>query len=106
MLVRGKTAVATLIKSGFFQELTAQTAFVTLSYINIIRIPMAMLPFMIIGMVQVSVSLGRLNKFINNEEIDAATVDHRPKDFADEAIRVEKGQFRSFLHSNFKKIKA
>ncbi len=60
--------------------LTADKAFVTLSYINILKIPMVMLPYMIIGFVQVRVSLTRLNGFMNGEDLD------------DEAVNREKNE--------------
>lgn len=51
-------------------ELDAQKAFVTLSYLNIMRMPMAVLPFMIVAVVQANVSIKRVNKFMNNDELD------------------------------------
>lgn len=59
------------------QTLTAEVAFVSISYVSIIALPMAFLPYMIVGLVQVGVSLNRLNKFMNHDELepDAVTFD-------------------------------
>ena len=53
---------------------------------------MAVLPFMIVGLVQANVSLGRVNKFMNNEELDEEAVDHDTKE--KEPIVVDNGTFR------------
>ena len=58
------------------QVLSAEKAFVTLSYLNIMRMPMSVLPFLIIGLVQVQVSLERVNKYMNNEDLDKDAVTH------------------------------
>ena len=63
-----------------------------MSYLNIMRMPMAVLPFMIVGLVQANVSLGRVNKFMNNEELDEEAVDHDTKE--KEPIVVDNGTFR------------
>ena len=81
--------------------LDAQKAFVTLSYMNILRMPLSkylkknhaiksnfnfclfnyyyfnllvVLPYMIITLVQANVSLSRINKYMNNEELDTKAV--------------------------------
>ena len=72
--------------------LTAQKAFVTLSYLNIMRMPMAVLPFMIVGLVQANVSLGRINKFMNNDELDQDAVGHDTNE--KDPIKIENGIFR------------
>jgi len=72
--------------------LTPDKAFVTLSYLNIMRMPMSILPFLVIGLVQVGVSLDRINKFLNNEELQDDAVEH--KDNADFPITIENGNFR------------
>jgi ATP-binding cassette subfamily C (CFTR/MRP) protein 1 len=73
--------------------LTAQKAFVTMSYINLIKIPMMFIPFLIIGAIQVSVSISRLNKFMNGGELDLMTINKLPMD-KDEPISVEEATFR------------
>jgi ABC-type multidrug transport system fused ATPase/permease subunit len=54
--------------------LDAQTAFVSLTYFNLLRMPLNMLPQLIVLMVQTTVSLRRVNKFMNAEELDPLNV--------------------------------
>ena len=72
--------------------LDAEKAFVTLSYLNIMRMPMAVLPFMVVGLVQAGVSLDRVNKFMNNDELDQDAVQHDANEKC--PIIVERGTFR------------
>ncbi|XP_046388552.1 multidrug resistance-associated protein 1-like [Ischnura elegans] len=71
--------------------LDSQTAFVSLSLFNILRFPLYMLPFMISSLVQVFVSVKRLDKFMNSEEIDSKSVDHDTSE--GDPIVVENGSF-------------
>ncbi len=63
-------------ENGEYNILTAEKAFVTMSYLNIMRISLTFLPFVIIGLVQVVVSLDRINKYLNNEELSDKAVEH------------------------------
>ena len=65
-----------------YGDLTPEKAFVTMSYLNIMRMPLAMLPMMIVFLTQCKVSLDRINKFMNNEELDMSAVSHEPSDHA------------------------
>jgi ATP-binding cassette, subfamily C (CFTR/MRP), member 1 len=56
--------------------LTPQIAFVSLTLFNILRFPMAMFPMMITFVMQSWVSITRINKFMNNEELDPTNVTH------------------------------
>jgi ATP-binding cassette subfamily C (CFTR/MRP) protein 1 len=56
--------------------LDAQTAFVSLTYFNLLRMPLNLLPQIIMLLVQCSVSLRRLNKYMNAEELDPTNVTH------------------------------
>ena len=85
----GLGAFAYYVLAG--NTLTAQNAFVTLSYLNIMRMPLAMLPMMMVFLIQVNVSLKRINKFMNNEELDPFAVSHDHSDFA---VTVEDGTFK------------
>ena len=49
--------------------LDSQKAFVSLSLFNILRFPLSMLPMMIAGLVQASVSVKRINKYMNLPEL-------------------------------------
>ncbi|GAB0099313.1 multidrug resistance-associated protein 1 [Sergentomyia squamirostris] len=71
--------------------LDASTAFVSLSLFNILRFPLSMLPMLISNMVQTSVSVKRINKFMNSEELDPTNVQEDPKENA--ALIIENGQF-------------
>ncbi|KAK4305327.1 hypothetical protein Pmani_022778 [Petrolisthes manimaculis] len=50
--------------------LDANIAFVSLSLFNLLRFPFVMLPLLISSMVQANVSLKRINKFMNADELD------------------------------------
>lgn len=71
--------------------LTADKIFTSLTLLNILRMPMAMLPFLIVASVQANVSLTRLNKFLNADELDpdAVTKDKTIK----KPITIENGTF-------------
>ncbi|XP_055852953.1 multidrug resistance-associated protein 1 isoform X7 [Episyrphus balteatus] len=56
--------------------LDPSTAFVSLSLFNILRFPLAMLPMLITNLVQTQVSVKRINKFLNSEELDPDCVGH------------------------------
>ncbi|KAF5296657.1 hypothetical protein FQR65_LT10197 [Abscondita terminalis] len=71
--------------------LDAKTAFVSLSLFNVLRFPLSMLPMMISNMVQTYVSVKRLNKFMNCEELDSNNVTHDSSKRA--PILVEEGMF-------------
>lgn len=56
--------------------LNANTAFVSLSLFNILRAPLMLLPMMITSLIQIQVSINRINKFLNGEELDPNNVQH------------------------------
>ena len=87
---------AYLFKDGG-QVLDATKAFVTLSYLNLIRIPLAILPMMIAFLVQAKVSLDRVNKFMNNDELSDEAVLKETGDDDDsgkDAIEISNGTFK------------
>lgn len=51
-------------------HLDASTAFVSLSLFNILRFPLTMLPHLITTMIMTSVSVKRINKYMNSEELE------------------------------------
>ena len=73
-------------------NLMNQSAFVTLTYLNIIRMPTAVLPFIVVSLVQAKVSLDRVNKYMNNEELDKGAVTCDPK--VKEQILIQNGTFK------------
>ena len=59
--------------------LDASTAFVSLTLFNLLRVPLNVLPILIVYLIQCQVSLKRINKFINSEELDPEAVSHQPQ---------------------------
>ena len=54
--------------------------------------PINVLPFIVVSLVQAKVSLDRLNKYMNNEELDPEAVTHDKT--VKEQIRVQNGTFK------------
>ncbi|XP_044271381.1 multidrug resistance-associated protein 1 isoform X1 [Tribolium madens] len=71
--------------------LDASKAFVSVSLFNILRFPLSMLPMMISNLVQAMVSIQRINKFMNAEELDPTSVTHDPNETA--PLVIENGCF-------------
>lgn len=71
-------------------ELTPNIAFVSVTLFNILQFPMEVLPMMMAYIIQVYVSLKRINKFMNSEEINPHNVTNNP---SDDALSIEKGTF-------------
>ncbi|XP_011882151.1 PREDICTED: multidrug resistance-associated protein 1 isoform X4 [Vollenhovia emeryi] len=71
--------------------LNSKIAFVSLSLFNILRFPLSMLPMMIGNIVQAYVSVKRINKFMNMEELDPNNVQHDPSE--PNALVIENGSF-------------
>ena len=65
---------------GLGKPLTSSKAFVTLALFNILRAPLNMLPMLIAFLVQASVSLDRISKFLDNSEIDTTAIEQNPDD--------------------------
>ncbi|XP_075210358.1 multidrug resistance-associated protein 1-like [Lycorma delicatula] len=71
--------------------LTPQVAFVCLSLFNLLQIPLALFPVMVGSLVQASVSLNRINDFLNSEELNEEDITHDLNE-ADVVI-IENGTF-------------
>lgn len=69
--------------------LDANKAFVSISLFNILRFPMTMLPNLITTLVLVNVSVKRINKFLNQEELNLYVTSNKSSD----AISVNNGTF-------------
>ncbi|XP_077285787.1 multidrug resistance-associated protein 1-like [Arctopsyche grandis] len=67
---------ATFVLSDPNNILDPKTTFVSLSLFNILRFPLGMLPTVITNIVQAGVSVKRLNKFMNSEELDSTIIEH------------------------------
>ena len=82
---------ATFVLSDPDNVLDASTAFVSLTLFNLLRIPMNILPMLLVYLVQTEVSLRRINKFMNSDELDPNSVSHDPNQ--KESIVVKKACF-------------
>ncbi|XP_076041208.1 ATP-binding cassette sub-family C member 3-like [Oratosquilla oratoria] len=71
--------------------LDARTAFVAISLFDIIRSPITQFPDLIAHWVQARVALKRLNRFMNEDDLDPTAVTHDPSH--NKAIVIRKGQF-------------
>uniref|UniRef100_A0A182NES5 ABC-type glutathione-S-conjugate transporter n=1 Tax=Anopheles dirus TaxID=7168 RepID=A0A182NES5_9DIPT len=70
--------------------LDPQTAFVALALFNILRFPLAMFPMMITFAMQAWVSIKRIDKFMNSEELDPNNV---TRNKSENAVEVKDGTF-------------
>lgn len=82
---------ATYILVDNTNYLDAQKAFVSLSLFNILRFPINLLPMIISYVVQGNVSLGRIGKFLQSDDLDPDNVQNT--EIADYALSIEKGTF-------------
>ncbi|XP_025097264.1 multidrug resistance-associated protein 1-like [Pomacea canaliculata] len=71
--------------------LDASTSFVALSYFNVIRLALNVMPAMIKEGIKCIVSLGRINNYINSEDLDTSNVSRETRD--EYAVKVEDGIF-------------
>lgn len=71
--------------------LDANITFMSLSLLNILRAPMAMFPAIIAMSMQAWVSITRINKFMNNRELDPNNVTHKA---SSNALEVQEGTFQ------------
>ncbi|KAG4074937.1 hypothetical protein HA402_009362, partial [Bradysia odoriphaga] len=81
---------ATYVLMDEKNDIDANTAFVALSLFNILRMPMTMVPLLISMLMQTWVSIVRINKFLNSEDLDPEAVQHL-KD--ENALKIEDATF-------------
>ena len=74
--------------------LDSEKAFVSLSLFNILRFPLSMLPMMIAGLVQASVSVKRINKYMNLSELSENRTNVIKEDSGDHAVKINKASFK------------
>ncbi|XP_055876896.1 multidrug resistance-associated protein 1-like isoform X2 [Biomphalaria glabrata] len=86
------TTFAVYVLSSTDNVLNAEKAFVSLALFNILRFPLSMVPNVITNIVQANVSLKRLQKFVDNPELDPYSVDRQDSDDI-AAIRIEDASF-------------
>ncbi|XP_058507568.1 canalicular multispecific organic anion transporter 1 [Solea solea] len=71
--------------------LTPEKAFTSITIFNLLRFPLTMLPQLIAGIVQTTVSVKRLEKFLGGEDLETGNVQHDPSFNA--AVKVRDGSF-------------
>lgn len=85
-------AFITFIFMGDGNLLTSEIAFVSLTLMNGLQFQMTVLPMLIVFLVQAGVSLQRVNKFMNNDELDEDAVEHDLE--IKDRINVQNGNFK------------
>ena len=83
------TSFTTFVLSG--NELTGIKAFVTVSYMMFLRLPLGILPEAVIEIGKTMVSVKRIDKFLNVKELGDDMIEHEP--FKTEAIVMKSGTF-------------
>ncbi|KAK8386783.1 hypothetical protein O3P69_017907 [Scylla paramamosain] len=78
-------------------SLTSEKIFVSISLLNILRMPLGLTPIIVSYTIQANVSLTRLNKFLNLGELDPNSVTHDSR--TEHPLVVENGTF-SWGHSD------
>ena len=66
--------------------LDANTAFVSLTLFNLLRIPLNFLPSLLVYLVQCGVSVQRVNIFMNADELDPNAVQHEKVQYFTKSI--------------------
>ncbi|CAK8684757.1 unnamed protein product [Clavelina lepadiformis] len=85
------TTFAVYVLSSPNHVLTAEKAFVSISLFNILQFPLLAVPIMIAAVVQASVSLNRIQKYLNGDELDPTNVEHSSE--IEAAISVDNATF-------------
>ncbi|CAF0750239.1 unnamed protein product [Rotaria sp. Silwood1] len=85
---------ATYVLSSKDNILTAEKAFVSLALFNLLRFPLVVFPTIINSIIEANVSNKRIQKFLNNEEIDEYAVNKTTIDSDGNVIRIKDGSFR------------
>ncbi|CAG0901802.1 unnamed protein product, partial [Darwinula stevensoni] len=90
----GLASLATYVLVDPDHVLDASRAFVSLSLLRIIRAPLTYLPYLTSEIIQVMVSVRRINKFMNANELDSNNVSRNPNGTTgDCAASIENGTF-------------
>ena len=74
------------------EPLTAEKIFVSITLFGLIRVPLIMLPFAIIDMVKMIVSLRRIDQFLKASELDGESVQRQTVD-PKNAVEVDEASF-------------
>ena len=73
--------------------LTAETVFVSVSLFNIMRTPITLLPSCLMDVIKLFVSVKRVNRFLNAEELETKDDDSPAMDKQSSAVEVEDATF-------------
>lgn len=71
-------------------EILSHFRFVALSLFNILRQPLTMFPMLISMVMQAKVSIDRINKFLNSEDLDSESITHKSDE---NAIKIADASF-------------
>ncbi len=75
------------------RTLTAETIFVAISLFNILQFPLTALPWAIVTLVKLAVSINRINRFLNCEELDPNAISDSMEDDSN-AIEIKHASFK------------
>ncbi|XP_030238826.1 multidrug resistance-associated protein 1 isoform X11 [Drosophila navojoa] len=82
---------ATYVLSDEANQLSVSKALVSISLFEIMRLPLAVMPMLMVDIVETQVSVQRINKFLNSEELDPDNVQHDPS--KPHPMSIENGHF-------------
>ncbi|XP_049867758.1 multidrug resistance-associated protein 1 isoform X3 [Pectinophora gossypiella] len=71
--------------------LTAEKIFVSMSLFFTMNLPLGLLPLIVVSVVETSVGIKRLNKFMNCDELNVDSIEHDPKE--PNPLIIENGHF-------------
>ncbi|XP_023165481.2 multidrug resistance-associated protein 1 isoform X10 [Drosophila hydei] len=67
---------ATYVLSNEANQLSVSKVFVSLSLFDIMKLPLSVMPMLMVDIAETQVSVQRINKFLNSEELDPDNVQH------------------------------
>ncbi|XP_030383704.1 multidrug resistance-associated protein 1 isoform X7 [Scaptodrosophila lebanonensis] len=82
---------ATYVLSSDENILTAEKIFVSITLFDTLKLPLATLPMLAVDIAETQVSVNRINKFLNSEELDPNNVKHDAS--KPHPMTIENGQF-------------
>ncbi|KAH8413308.1 hypothetical protein KR009_009966 [Drosophila setifemur] len=82
---------ATYVLSSEANQLSVEKVFVSLALFDIMKIPLTVLPMLTVDIAETQVSVNRINKFLNSEELDPNSVLHDTS--KPHPMSIENGEF-------------
>ncbi|XP_044572443.1 multidrug resistance-associated protein 1 isoform X22 [Drosophila ananassae] len=82
---------ATYVLTSEANQLSVEKVFVSLALFDIMKIPLTVLPMLSVDIAETQVSVNRINKFLNSEELDPNSVLHDPS--KPHPMSIENGEF-------------